>query len=229
MSVSSQAINHKYSKVEIESEVDSIMTAKWNDNFKHVNYPKQWLENVILVNPGKSIQSAIDQANKDGGGIVFLKEGTHILDNTITLKSHITLVGAGREKTILQQGPKMDGAALNVEAKPTITDVFIMNLTLKGTRSGKVNGILIRGRNEDRHKRIMLQNINVTDWSSQGVHMKRTDHIIMDNCNFQYNGSGGGLYHNVYFLYNKYILQSDCDMSFPVKGKGNKYTSCEFV
>lgn len=123
----------------------------------------------------------------------------------------------------------MDKACFNAEAKPTITDVVIKDLSLKGARRGKVNGILIRGRNEDRHKRIMFQNIDVTDWSAQGVHIKRTNHIIMDKCNFQYNGSSGGLYHNCYFLYNKYILQSDLDMSFPLKGKGCKYTSCEYV
>ena len=75
----------------------------------------------------------------------------------------------------------------------------------------------------------MIQNVTVSDWSAQGVHMKRTNNIIMDNCNIQFNGSSGGLYHNVHFLYNKYLLQSDCDISFPVLGKGNKYTSFEYV
>ena len=47
--------------------------------------------------------------------------------------------------------------------------------------------------------------------------------------NGYHNGSAGGLYHNVYFLYNKHILQSDCDMSYPTLGKGNKYTSVEHL
>lgn len=229
ISVAGQQNSYILSKVLIEPEVNSIMSAKWNDNFVHGEYPQQFLGNVITVNPGESIQAAINTASKEGG-VVFLKSGSHLLDSTITLKSNVTLAGAGRKRTIIQQGEKMKGeAAFNAEVKPTITDVVIKDLTLRGTRSGKVNGILIRGRNEDRHKRIMLQNINVTDWSAQGVHIKRTNHIIMDNCNIQYNGSKGSLYHNVYFLYNKYILQSDLDMSFPVKGKGCKYTSCEFI
>ena len=205
------------------------MSDKWNDDFKHVDYPKQWLQNVVEVKPGQSIQKAIDNVYNEGGGVVFLKKGTHILNSTITLKSNITLIGEGRDKTILLQGKGINNAAFNIEDKPQVTDLVIKDLTLKGKREGKVNGILFRGRNESRHTRVMLQNIDVTDWSAQGVHMKRTDNIIMDNCNFQYNGSAGGLYHNVYFLYNKYILQSDCNMSYPVKGKGNKYTSCEYV
>ena len=228
-SSSAKQIAFQLSKVEIEVEVDSIMNAKWDNEFIHAEYPKQWLDNVIIVESGQSIQTAIDAASESGGGIVYLKKGTHILESTITLKSKLTIVGDGRTKTILLQGPEMESAAFNAEVSPAITDVVIKNLTLKGTRSGKVNGILIRGRNEDRHKRILLQNIDVTDWSAQGVHIKRTNHIIIDNCNFQYNGSAGSLYHNCYFLYNKYILQSDINMSFPLTGKGCKYTSCEFV
>ncbi|MFB9057299.1 right-handed parallel beta-helix repeat-containing protein [Mariniflexile ostreae] len=216
-------------KVIVEAEVYAIMSEKWQDGFKHVEYPKQWLHKVVKVTPGQSIQHAVDEVHAAGGGVVFLKKGTHVLEHTLTLKSNISLVGEGREKTILLQGPHMVGSGFNIEDKPQVTDLVVKDLTLKGTRKGKSNGILIRGRNESRHTRIMLQNIDVTDWSAQGVHMKRTDNIVMDNCNFQYNGSAGGLYHNVYFLYNKYILQSDCDMSYPIRGKGNKYTSCEYV
>lgn len=228
-SINAQKKAFVYTKVTIEQEVYAVMSDKWNDDFKHVDYPKQWLQNVVEVKPGQSIQKAIDKVYNEGGGVVFLKKGTHILNSTITLKSNITLIGEGRDKTILLQGEGIDNAAFNIEDKPQVTDLVIKDLTLKGKREGKVNGILFRGRNESRHTRVMLQNIDVTDWSAQGVHMKRTDNIIMDNCNFQYNGSAGGLYHNVYFLYNKYILQSDCNMSYPVKGKGNKYTSCEYV
>ena len=228
-SINAQKKAFAYTKVTIEQEVYAVMSDKWNDDFKHVDYPKQWLQNVVEVKPGQSIQKAIDNVYNEGGGVVFLKKGTHILNSTITLKSNITLIGEGRDKTILLQGEGIDNAAFNIEDKPQVTDLVIKDLTLKGKREGKVNGILFRGRNESRHTRVMLQNIDVTDWSAQGVHMKRTDNVIMDNCNFQYNGSAGGLYHNVYFLYNKYILQSDCNMSYPVKGKGNKYTSCEYV
>jgi len=229
LTIQAQKKQLAYNLVDIEQEVHTVMNDKWGDTFKHVEYPKQWLNNITKVKPGESIQDAIDKVNAAGGGVVFLKKGTHILTETLTLKGKVTLVGAGRKKTIVLQGENIVNAAFNIEAKPQVTDLVIKDLTLKGTGEGKINGILIRGRNESRHNRVMLQNIDVIHWSAQGVHMKRTNNIIMDHCNFQFNGSAGGLYHNVYFLYNKYILQSDCDMSFPVKGKGNKYTSCEYV
>lgn len=222
-------IDFKYTRVEVEPEALSIIAEKWQDKFQHVDYPKQWLDKVITVEPGDDIQSAIDAANAAGGGVVFLKAGTHILKSTLTLKSNVTISGEGKAQTVLLQSPDMKGTGFNAEDKPQIMDVVIKDLTLKGMRTGEGNGILMRGRNESRHTRIMFQNITVSDWSKHGVHIKRTNNIIMDKCDIQYNGSSGGLYHNVYFLYNKYLLQSDCDMSFPVKGKGNKYTSFEHV
>lgn len=222
-------VDYRYSKVEIEPEVISMIEDKWKDDFQHVEYPKQFLDKVIRVNPGDDIQAAIDEANAAGGGVVSLSAGTHILTNTLTLKSNVTIIGAGKAQTVLLQGPDMKGTGFNAEDQPQLTNVIIKDLTLRGLREGDGNGILIRGRNESRHTRIMLQNITLVDWAKQGIHMKRTNNIIMDKCDVQYNGSAGGLYHNVYFLYNKYLLQSDCDMSFPVKGKGNKYTSFEHV
>lgn len=229
LDATSQANVYAYSKVVIEEEVNSIMSKKWNDEFVHVTYPKQFFDNVITVLPGESIQSAMDSMNSLGGGVVLLKKGIHYLDTTLSPRSRVTIMGERRAETVIMQGPKMDVSGINLEPEPQVTDFVIKDLILQGTRSGKANGIRMSGKNGSRHNRIMLQNIVVKDWSAQGVHMKRTDNIVMDKCDFQYNGSGGGLYHNVYFLYNKYILQSDCDMSFPVLGKGNKYTACEFV
>lgn len=39
-----QEISSKITKIAIEPEVVSIMAKKWNDDFKHVEYPKQWLD-----------------------------------------------------------------------------------------------------------------------------------------------------------------------------------------
>ena len=221
---------YRLNPVVIESEVTLLMSLKWNDDFKHVSYPKQWLDKVFTVKPGGSIQSAIDSANSAGGGVVLLKEGTHTLDSSITLKSKVTITGEGRARTIIEQGSGFKGGtAFFAKPAPQVNDLVIKDLTLKGLQNNRAHGIQMWGKNESRHTRIMLQNITVSNWDAHGVHIKRTDNIIMDNCIFQSNGSAGSLFHNVYFLYNKYILQSDCDMSFPVTGKGNKYTSTEYV
>jgi hypothetical protein len=228
LSISADAV-FELEKVVIEPEVGTIMAAKWGDEFVHAQYPQQVLDNVIDVGPGESIQAAIDSVSAAGGGVVHLKAGVHPIKQTLILKSHVSIVGDGRERTILQQDAEMSGSGFEAQPEPQVTDVLIKDLWLKGIHKNKANGIYMSGKNESRHARIMMQNINLTDWSAQGVHIKRANHIIMDRCNIQFNGSGDGLYHNVYFLYNKYILQSDLDMSFPVLGKGCKYTSVEYM
>ncbi len=217
---SAYALTH----VELEPEVTSLIESKWKGAFVHVTYPTQWLGNVQTVNPGGSIQAAINAANAAGGGVVLLKAGTHIITGSITLKSKVTLTGEGRARTILKQGPGMGGNAFGANGTEA-NDVVIKDLTLDGTRAGGANGIYLAGNTN----RIMLQNITLTNWGGMGVHMKRINNIIMDNCVFQYNGAANGLFHNVYFLHNQNILQSDCDMSNPILGKGNKYTSCKYV
>jgi hypothetical protein len=77
--------------------------------------------------------------------------------------------------------------------------------------------------------KIMIQNETVKIWTNSGIHMKRTSNIIMDHVTAKYNGYADSLYNNCYFLYVKQVLQSDCDFSRPINGKGAKYTSGQDV
>ncbi len=219
----------KVVEVEIETEATELIGQKWGEKFKYADYPTQYLDLVVNVAPGESIQAAIDQVNEAGGGVVKLAEGEHVVNEMITLKSNVTILGAGIDKSIILQGEGLEQACLNIEDKPQVTDLVLKDLTVRGIDKDRVNGILIRGRNEARHQRVMFQNISVTNWGAQGVHMKRTDDVIMDKCIFNHNGSAHALFHNMYFLYNRRIFQSDCDFSYPALGKGCKYTSCEYV
>lgn len=190
-------------KIEVEAEALEILQEKWGEDFKQTEYPTQYLDFRVAVAPGESIQAAIDEANAAGGGVVELAEGTYVIDEMITLKSNVTILGAGSDKSIILQGDSLEQACINVEDTPQITDVVLKDLAVKGTDKDRVNGILIRGRNEARHQRLMFQNVYVSNWGAQGVHIKRTDNIVMDKCTFVHNGSAHALFHNLYFLYNK--------------------------
>ncbi|MFR9649587.1 MAG: right-handed parallel beta-helix repeat-containing protein [Rikenellaceae bacterium] len=215
--------------VEVESEALDIITQKWGDEFKHVEYPRQYLDYVVEVEPGESIQAAIDDASAQGGGVVLLKEGEHIVNEMIAIKSGVTIMGEGVDKSVVKEGSIDGNACFVIDTKPQIVDVILKDMSIIGENIGNVQGIFITGVNEARHQRIMFQNLVVKGWGSHGVHIKRTDNMVMDRCTFTENGIRNGLYHNLYFLYNKNLLQSDCDFSFPVMGKGCKYTSCEYV
>lgn len=205
-------------KIELEPEVTSLVDSKWKTGFSHVVYPTQNLDRVQIVAPGGSVQGAINAMAAGGGGVVILKAGTH--SGGVSLRSKVTLTGEGRARTTLHGGLTAGGGQ--------VTDVVIKDLTIDGRR-GSGDGLFMNGSDGSRHSRIMLQNVNITNWGGMGVHVKRVNHIIMDNSNFHFNGITDGLYHNIYFLYNDNILQSDCDMSSPVLGKGNKYTSTNYV
>lgn len=211
---------YQIQKVVIEPEVLAVMREKWGDDFVHAEYPKQYLENVIIIKPGDNVQNAIDKANALRGGIVFLTEGTHTTDD-LKIKSKVTLCGAGRNKTILKHVGK--GGFMN-QATKKLTDVVFKDITLLGGVNTK-SGLNLRGDNADRHERFMWQNVTIKGMNSHGIGISRVNHIIMDNSHFQENGLKGSLHHNVYFLFVSHVLQSDCDMSNPVMGKSNKYTS----
>ncbi|MEI6892403.1 MAG: hypothetical protein V5783_09545 [Pontiella sp.] len=218
-----QAI-YTISRVTVEPEALAIIADRWGDEFKPVEYPKQYLDHVITLQPGDDIQAAINEANSVGGGIVFLTEGTYET-GSLKLKSKVTLCGAGRAKTIVKhtgEGNFMDQGASK------LTDVIFKDITLQGGSATK-SGLNLRGDNEDRHERFMWQNVTLKGMGSHGIGISRVNHIIMDNSLFQYSGTQGGLHHNVYFLFVSHVLQSDCDMSFPVEGKANKYTSTKYL
>jgi len=52
-----------------------------------------------------ALQKAVDRVAAAGGGIVLIKAGTYMLNNSLRLASHITLRGEGPEKTILKKAP----------------------------------------------------------------------------------------------------------------------------
>lgn len=220
----------KVDTVELEPAVNNLITERWSNQFMHVEYPKQNLANEVVVRPGESIQSAIDTVAAQGGGVVRLTEGVHTVASRISLKNLTTIVGAGRDHTVIRyQGT---GTAIGT-AQKILTDVVVKDLTLAGERGTPKlsHGVLLEGIDPvaSRHSRIALQNLSVKDFTVHGVHMKRASNIIVSNAKVHHNGEANGLYHNVYWLFDNKILQSDVDMSNPVRGKGAKYTSTSNV
>jgi hypothetical protein len=68
------------------------MNAKWGSEFKKVEYPKQFLNNIIKVKPGASIQNAVNKVSAAGGGVVVMLKGVHVLESTLVLKSNVSRV-----------------------------------------------------------------------------------------------------------------------------------------
>ena len=224
--------------VVLDSEVTDLVNTYWNDgSFTYVTYPTQILGNdkwkTVTEMTGNAIQAAVDEVNAAGGGVVELVSGVYTVDKAIQMRSNVTLVGQGRLNTVLKQAEVWNDSAnamLLKFDKPNgntwLTDIVVKDLSLCGIKTSDVDVSGIFGNADDiHHNRIMLQNVSIKHFAGIGFEVKRADNIIMDHSTFIDNGSSNSLYHNVYFLYNKNILQSDLEMSRPTTGKSCKYTS----
>ncbi len=224
------ADQYKYEEVIIEEEVLETINQKWGEEFKHIVYPQQYLDYVVEVAPGESIQDAVDNVNAKGGGVVKLLAGTHVVNKSIEMKSKVTFVGEGTDKTFVSEGDDLKWACFLADVHYPVSDIVLKDFSIVGKDKGDIQGFFMTGKNEARHDRVLLQNITIKGWGSHGVHIKRTNNTILDRCDFVENGSLKGLYHNIYYLYCNNLLQSDCDFSDPsIEGKGCKYTSCQYV
>ncbi|MEV6512341.1 immunoglobulin-like domain-containing protein [Streptomyces sp. NPDC051642] len=216
--------------VAVEQEVTDLISQKWGAAFTPVSLPTQVLTREIPVAPGQSIQAAIDDVAAAGGGVVRLGAGVHFLTTPLNMRSTVTLVGAGQDRTVIQYTGT--DSAITTTLKQ-IQDVVMKGFTLEGVKGdlGGALGIYFAGADPEsaHHHRIALQDVTVKNFPGHGVHMKRTTDIITDHLTSMYNGERGSLFHNSYWLFDNRILQSDTQLSKPVLGKGAKYTSTSDV
>ncbi|WP_369188790.1 immunoglobulin-like domain-containing protein [Streptomyces sp. R08] len=216
--------------VAVEHDVTDLISQKWGTAFTPVTPPTQVLTREIPVAPGQSIQAAVDSVAAAGGGVVRLGVGVHELTTPLNMRSTVTLVGAGQDRTVIRYTGT--DSAITTTLKQ-IQDVVMKGFTLEGVKGdlGKALGIYFAGADpESAHNhRIALQDITVKNFPGHGVHMKRTTDIITDHLTSMYNGEANSLFHNSYWLFDNRILQSDTELSKPVLGKGAKYTSTSDV
>lgn len=171
--------------------------------------------NAVIVNPGESIQKAIDNAAGKSSWIL-LKGGVHKLPYTLKLNSGITLSGEG-VSTIIFLDPSSGEREAITNAANDLRDVTIRDLVIEcGTRTeapsdpnsarsyrGGYNrgGILFRTEKEGAIKNINLLNVTVQNGTYNGVFINGASNVVIDRCDFSENGvsvpPGTKLLHNL--------------------------------
>jgi len=177
-----------------------------------INFPP----NAIMVEPGQSLQKALDDASI-GGGWVIARSGTHILPSSLKIPANVTLCGEA-SKTILFLDPASGNRETIVNASNDLHDITLRDLVIEcalktevptdpnSTRSyrGGYNrgGILFRSDVEPGMKNIKLVNLTVRNATYQGVSISETSGITIDHCDFNENGAsvapGQRLLHNLF-------------------------------
>jgi len=182
---------------------------------------KEIPSNSVVINPGESIQDAMDK-NKGNGKAIVLAKGVHTLEAPLRIYSGTTLAGYGKE-SILFLNPRLrtetitngDDELINV----TIRDILIEGATNSATsedpnqdKRGRSymnapnrEGIIFRSEKGGQIKNLLFENVTIQNFTKNGVLIVGASDIRINRCNFSDSGAsvvpGAGLQHNLNLLY----------------------------
>lgn len=201
--------------------------------------------NAIVVEPGQSIQQALDAAAGTGRW-VLLKAGIHTLPAALKMPSGITLAGQGLG-TVLFLDPSAQGERdAIVNAGGDMHDITIRDLVVEGSaktdpgtdpnsnrsfRSGaNRGGIVFRSQTEGGMKNISLVNTTVQNCTYNGVFISGAAAIRIIRCDFTENGSsivpGPKLQHNLLLSHCTQATVQDCRLDTSPYGSGVALDHC---
>ena len=193
---------------------------------------------MIEVKPGDSIQNAVDQLPGQGGVCRLLK-GTHMIRESIALRTGMTLQGEGAG-SVLKLAPDAN-VPLLVNATEDMHDVTIRNLVIDGglqpeeQKYGRehhaqrdkykdigrkqVFGILFTSYRKGPMKDIRLERVTITG-CAMGCHIKGAEGVTLTQCLFAGNGAIEAFFHNVYLRRDKVVRIDHCVFRDSPTGNG---------
>ncbi len=199
--------------------------------------------NAIRVNPGESLQEALNKAGENGW--VIAKAGQHTIPTTLKIPSGVTLSGEGLQ-TVIFLDPKSGEREAIVNAENDMHDVTICDLVVEGASNpdpgtdpnsrrsyrGGYNrgGIIFSGQHEGQLKNIVLRNVTVRNCTFNGVFISGAENLQVIGCDFDENGSnvvpGPKLQHNLLLSHCSNIKITDSRMDTSPFGSGIALNYC---
>ncbi|GAA3510901.1 hypothetical protein GCM10022393_25690 [Aquimarina addita] len=175
------------------------------------------------VSLGGDIQDAIDYVSSTGGGTVTLAAGTFTINESLKIKSNVTLQGSGTYASTIKTTQNIK---IIEQAGYGLKNITIRNLTLTGTNQVDGGGMDIVSYGTD-HDTILISNVRCynTGW---GVHIKGAKNLTVENCDFSKNGTKGkeGFAHNMYLrrVYGATVKNSSFNYSTSANGINISYS-----
>ena len=138
---------------------------------------------IYEVDPGQSIQDAIDAAADNGGGEVRLHAGIHQYDIAPKVRPGVHLVGQGQGITLLHPG--IDGInALEGSTTEFLNDIRVAHLSVRG----RLLESPTEGTNDERGIRIenavnlRIEDVEVYGCRNMGITTKNADDLLISGC-----------------------------------------------
>lgn len=201
-------------------------------------------ENIITVNPGQSVQEALDKAAQNNGW-VLAKAGLHKLPATLKIPSGVTLSGEGIE-TILLLDPASGMRDAIANASDNMNNITLCNLVVEGApdpdmgtdpngkrsyRGGSNRGgIIFLGQRENQLQNITIKNVTVRNCTYNGIFISGAKNVEINSCDLNENGSsvvpGPKLQHNLLLTHCSDILVKNCRLDTSPFGSGIALTNC---
>lgn len=174
--------------------------------------------NTLYVNPGESIQKAIDE-NRGTNKWIVLKKGVHTIDQPLKVYSGMVLSGEGRESILILNSEL--SAATIINAEKDIHDIVIRDLLIEGAatsgtpfdpnyersrRSAQTypqsrEGIAFMSDSVGKMKNIVFENITVQNFTKSGIFISGASDLKISYCDLDNNGSsvvpGPNFHHNL--------------------------------
>lgn len=204
-------------------------------------------DNTILVNPGESVQGALNAAVA-GNKTVLLKAGVHKTKETLRIPSGIVLRGEGiSTKLFLDPASGLRDAVVNADSD--MHDVTIRDLIIEvsdrleipsdpnshRSRGGGYNrgGILFHSMREGQMKNITLMNLTVRNATFNGVFISGADNVNIISCDLDENGGnavpGQKLQHNLLLTHCQNIVVENSRLTTSPYGSGLSLDHCRFA
>jgi parallel beta-helix repeat protein len=199
---------------------------------------------VIRVNPGQSIQAALDDAAGKNRWVIATA-GLHNLPVSLKIPSGVTLSGEGLT-TILLLDPASGMRDAIVNAADDLHDVTICDLVVEGATdpdpgsdpnsrrsyrsTANRGGIIFLGKLEGAMKNITLKNLTVRNCTYNGIFISGAENLKVVSCDINENGAsvvpGPRLQHNVLLSHCSAATISDSRLDTSPQGCGIALTSC---
>lgn len=159
------------------STVTQILTVDSFLNAHHYDVRAYGAKGNASTDDAIAINSAISAAAAAGGGEVYFPPGTYSVGAVIGLKEGVSLVGAGREASIIQAST--DANVLNAASSDTVTGITIAHLKIVGFGSG---GSASYGINLDTATQVLIHDVWVDDTSLTGIRISACSDVHVVDC-----------------------------------------------